>query len=105
MTAFARAADALFADQNLAEAVEWWPAEAAVPIPVRAVIAAPTALDEAFGQPIARDGLVAWVPAAAAVKQGDRIRRAGAFHPVRDVPALDDHATQKRLVLGPAGAR
>jgi hypothetical protein len=105
MTAFAAAATAIFGDRNLAEDAEWWPAQASVPIPIRAVFAAPTALDQAFGQTIARDGLVAWVPASSAIAQGDRIRRAGAFHPVRNVPELDVETTQIRLDLGPAGAR
>ncbi len=105
MTVFTDAAATLFADDNLAEDVEWWPAgETLAGTSVRAVISAPTDLTDTFGQTVARDSLVAWVPASHAVAQGDRIKRGGVFYPVRFVPEKDVELTQKRLVLGPGGA-
>ena len=105
MSAFTAAAAALFADDNMAEDVEWWPAgQTLAGTEVRAVISAPTVTADAFGQTVARPSLVAWVPAEHAVAQGDRIKRGGVFYPVRDEPELDEQATQKRLNLGPGGA-
>jgi hypothetical protein len=105
MSAFAAAAAALFADDNMAEGVEWWPAgETLAGTEVRAVISTPTVTADAFGQTVARPSLVAWVPAQYAVAQGDRIKRGTAFHPVRDEPELDEQGTQKRLNLGPAAS-
>lgn len=105
LTAFAAAATALFADDNMAENVEWWPAgETLAGTSVRAVISTPTVGADVFGQSTARPSLVAWVPAAHAIAQGDRIKRGAVFHPVRDVPELDEEGTQKRLNLGPGGS-
>lgn len=104
MSAFAAAIATLFSDGNMAEDAEWWPAGASAGTAIRAIFAEPTAEDDIFGQAVARPSLVAWIPNEHAVAQGDRIKRGGAFYPVRDVPSMDGRATRLRCALGPAGA-
>jgi hypothetical protein len=104
VSAFTRAAAALMANASLAESAEWWPARASKGTTVRAVFAQPSVEFDAFGQAAVMPSLMAYVPASFAVQQGDRIRRGNVFYPVRDVPRLDDHATQWECALGPAGA-
>lgn len=104
MSAFTAAAAVLFADDNLAEDAEWWPDGAEAGTAVRVVFAEPTAEADAFGAPLARPTLIAWIPAGHAVAQGDRIKRGASFYPVRGVPERDPQATQLRCPLGPAGA-